>query len=84
MLKKSKSRFSLGSTRPKVAEKLASAKKWVRGVFMGKEGGEGGEAEEQGGVEGGDGGGDGEEEEEEEEEEERHQMTSRGRLERYF
>lgn len=90
MLKRSRSLFSLRGSKPKVAEKLASAKKWVVRVFKGRGEGEGqeeGEAEGEGGVVGeeGDGG------EEEERGEERdvgpvpgQQMTSRGRMEGYF
>lgn len=85
MLKKSKSLL--------VAGKLASAKKWVKGVFVGK-GGEEGREQGKGemGGEGGEGeGGEGDGKEEEERGRERevgtvvgHRMTSRGRMEGYF
>lgn len=67
------------SPKSKVAERLASAKKWMKGMFG-----------EKGGVDGGGQGGEGVEGDGEEEEEKdvapggAQQMTSRGRMERYF
>lgn len=82
MLKKSKSLL--------VVEKLASAKKWVKGVFMGKGGEDGGERGK-GEVEGEGEGGEGDGKEEAERGREREvapavgpRMTSRGRMEGYF
>lgn len=80
MLKKSKSLL--------VAGKLASAKKWVKGIFVGK-GGEEGREQGKGEMEGEGGEGDGKEEEERGREREvgtvvGHRMTSRGRMEGYF
>lgn len=80
MLRRSKSLFSLKGSKPKVVERLASAKKWVMRVF--KERGE-----EEGGGQRGEGveGEGGEEEGEREEAPDAGQdMTSRGRLEGYF
>ncbi|MCJ1466277.1 hypothetical protein MMC07_004896 [Pseudocyphellaria aurata] len=79
ILRRTKSLFSLRGSKPKVAERLASAKKWVMRVFKERGaqegGGQGGEKVE------GEGGEEGEREEAPEAGQE---MTSRGRLEGYF